>query len=144
MKDFLKLNKLLVLFISTGFIVLAIDIYAEHFNRLSDTKIMWIPIIFGIVAGLLGFVIVFLFNRISYILFLVLMFCSSLVGLTGLYFHNKWRFPMIKEFFLDGKVLDLPSFVTFTPLLAPSAFLAMAGLGLLIAFFEPWDKASSK
>jgi len=137
MKSLLNLNKLIVLFISIGYLVLATDIYAEHFNRLPESKVMWIPIVFGLTAGLLGFLIVLVFNKASYFIFLALMFISSFVGMAGMYFHNQWRIPMIKEF-LSGKHLDLASFVSFTPLLAPSAFLAMAGLGFLIAYFEPW------
>ena len=143
MKNFLKLNRLLVLFTSIGYMVLAMDIYAEHFNGLSLKSVMWIPIVFGVVASVLGILVFILFNRASYYLYIVLMFLSSIVGLLGLYFHNKWRYPMIVEILNNPKSLDFSSFVSFTPILAPSAFLAMAGLGLLIVYFEPWYKEDS-
>lgn len=143
MKDFLKLNRLLVLFISIGYMVLAMDIYAEHFNGLSAKTVMWIPIIFGVIASILGVLIFILFNKFSYYLFIFLMVISSAVGLLGLYFHNKWRYPMVVESILNSKTLDFSALVSFTPILAPSAFLAMAGLGILICFFEPWYKEES-
>lgn len=143
MKDFLKLNRLLVLFISFGYLILAMDIYAEHFNGLSVKSVMWIPIIFGVVASILGILIFILFNKFAYYLFIVLMLCSSVVGFLGLYFHNKWRYPMIVEALFHSGAIDFNALVSFTPIFAPSAFLAMAGLGILICFFEPWYKEES-
>lgn len=143
MQNLLKLNRLLVLFISIGYMVLAMDIYAEHFNGLSVKSVMWVPIVFGIAASVLGIVVFIVFNKFSYYLFIVLMFFSSIVGLLGLYFHNKWRYPMVLEAIKKSQSIDFSSFVSFTPILAPSAFLAMAGLGILICFFEPWYKEES-
>lgn len=143
MKNFLKLNRLLVLFISVGYLVLAMDIYAEHFNGLSVKSVMWIPVVFGVIAFVLGVLVFVFFNKVSYYLFIILMGLSSIVGILGLYFHNKWRYPMIVEALLNPKSLDLGALVSFTPILAPSAFLAMAGLGILISFFEPWYKEES-
>ena len=143
MKSFLKLNRLLVLFISMGYMVLAMDIYAEHFNGLSVKSIMWIPIVFGSVASILGILVFILFNKVSYYLFIVLMFLSSVVGLLGLYFHNKWRYPMVLEALFHSGIIDFSVLSSFTPIFAPSAFLAMAGLGFLVICFEPWYKEES-
>ncbi len=140
MNNFLKLNRILVLFISTGLIVLAFDIYAEHYQRLADNKIMWIPIIFGLIGGIVGIGVAVVFNKISYYVFQVSMLISMIVGSLGMYFHNKWRVPMILEF-LSGKEFDFSAFATFTPILAPSAFIAMGMMGLIITFFEKWNES---
>lgn len=138
MKSILRLNRLIVFFISFGYLVLAFEIYIQHFDQLAEKKIMWTPIIFGVVGGILGLIIVFSFNKLSYYLFYFLMFTSILVGSLGLYLHNKWRLPAFINFLFHKKQFNFEILTTYTPLLAPSAFIAMGGLGLLIAVFEGW------
>ncbi len=133
-----NLNRIIVLFVSIGFLALAIDIYAEHYQGLTQSKIMWIPIIFSLIAALSGFFITIIFNRFTYYYFTFLMFISAIVGSMGLYFHNKWRFEMLKKVFLKTEYFDFGVFVSMTPILAPLAFIALAMLGFTIAFFEPW------
>lgn len=140
MKDFFKLNRLVVLFIAFGLMVLAFEVYLQHYLRLSQKSIMWLPIIFGIVGGFLTLLIVIIFNNLCYYLFILLMTCSMVVGTLGLYFHNRWRFPEIVGYLFHGKPFDFETLITFTPPLAPSAFIAMGGLGILIAIFEGWLK----
>lgn len=136
MDKYLKLNRLIVLFISIGFIVLAFEIYLVHYIHIkANNYFAYIPIVFGFVAGSIGCLIFLLFNRVSFFVFNVLMLLSNVVGLLGLYFHNKWRFPDILKNPLDMELLTV-----FTPVIAPSAFCAMGALGLLIAYFEPWGK----
>ncbi len=134
-----KLNRLIVLFIGTGLLVLAFEIYLMHYAQLSSKKIMWTPIIFGIIGGPVVVLISILFNKASHYLFLLLMVVSSFVGLLGLYLHNKWRFPSIINALFFNRSFDFEILTTYTPLLAPSAFIAIGGLGILVALFEPWD-----
>lgn len=99
---------------------------------------MWTPIIFGIVGGFLGIFITLIFNRISYYSFYVLMICSIFVGMLGLYFHNRWRVPAFIDFLFHAKPFNFEILTTYSPLLAPSAFIAMGALGILIAIYEGW------
>ena len=138
MKSILKLNRLIVFFISIGYLVLAFEIYTQHFDQLAEKKIMWTPIIFGVVGGIVGLIIAFYFNKLSFYFFHLLMFTSILVGCLGLYLHNRWRLPAFINFLFYKKPFDFQILTTYTPLLAPSAFIVMGGLGLLIAIFEGW------
>lgn len=140
MQSFFKLNRLVVLFISFGFLVLSFEIYLQHYDQLAHKKIMWTPIIFGLVGGIVGLLITLLFNRLSYYLFFILMSISICVGTLGLYLHNRWRFPSFIDFLLHKKPFDFEILTTYTPLLAPSAFIAIGGLGILIAIFQRWGK----
>lgn len=135
----MQLNRLVVFFISIGYAVLAFEIFLQHYDQLFEKKIMWTPIIFGIFASLFGFLIVFIFNRITYYLFFILMILSMCVGGLGLFLHNRWRFPKFVDFLFHGKPFDFEILTTYTPMLAPSAFIAMGGLGILVALFHRWD-----
>ena len=138
MQSFFKLNRLIVFFIACGFFVLAFEIYLQHYNQLQDKKIMWTPIVFGTIGGIVGLLIALIFNRISYYLFFILMIISILVGILGLYLHNRWRIPTAINFFINGIPFNFEILTTYTPFLAPSAFIAMGGLGLLIAIYQEW------
>ena len=140
MNKFIRLNRLIVLFIGIGLLVLAFEVYLMHYDQLPNKKIMWTPIIFGSVGGLSVILISFIFNRISYYLFLIIMGVSICVGFLGLYLHNRWRFPAIINTLFFHKTFDFEILTTYTPLLAPSAFIAIGGLGILVALFERWDK----
>lgn len=99
---------------------------------------MWTPVIFGLVGGLTGLFITIMFNRFSYYLFFLLMFISICVGTLGMFLHNRWRFPKLIECLCHSKLFDFEILTTYTPLLAPSAFIAIGGLGILVALFNRW------
>lgn len=140
MSKFLKLNRLIVLFVGIGLLVLSFEVYLMHHDQLATKTIMWTPIIFGAVGGTSVILISIIFNRISYYLFLMVMGISICVGFLGLYLHNRWRFSAIVNTLFFHKPFDFEILTTYTPLLAPSAFIAIGGLGIIIALFERWDK----
>jgi len=137
---FFQLNRLIVLFIGIGLLVLSFEVYLMHYDQLAVKKIMWTPVIFGTIGGFCVILVSLIFNRISYYLFLVVMGISICVGFLGLYLHNRWRFPAIITTLFSHKPFDFEILTTYTPLLAPSAFIAIGGLGILIALFERWNK----
>ncbi len=138
MSKFLQLNRLVVFFISLGFLILAFEIYLQHYDLLPEKSIMWTPIVFGLTGGIFGLLIVLIFNRPSYYLFLLLMISSMLVGALGLFLHNRWRLNSLEAFLFQGKPLDFEILTTYTPLLAPSSFIAIGGFGILVAVFNKW------
>ena len=144
MKSFLQLNRLVVFFISVGLFVLSFEIYLQHFDLLPQKKIMWTPIVFGLLGGTAGLLIAFVFNKISYYLFFVLMIVSICVGMLGLCLHNRWRLPALCDFLFYGRLFDFNILTTYTPLLAPSAFIAIGGLGILVALFQAWGERDKK
>ena len=139
-KKFIPLNRLIVFFLSLGFLVLAFEVYTMHYKQLPERTIMWTPIVFGVVAGISGFLITLIFNRFSYYLFCILMIISIGVGTLGLYLHNKWRFPAVIDFLFHNKPFSFELLTTYTPVIAPSCFIAMGGIGLIIAIYEEWGK----
>lgn len=138
MDKFFRFNRLIVFFIGIGLLILSFEIFLQHYDLLSEKKQTFIPIIFASVSGILIMLIVLIFNRASYCLFLFLMSISVLVGTLGLYFHNRWRFPAFRDFLFNGKEFDFQILTTYTPLLAPSAFIAIGGLGILVALYYEW------
>ncbi len=140
MAKFIQLNRLIVLFIGIGLLVLAFEVYLMHYDQLPTKKIMWTPVVFGIIGGASVILISFIFNRISYYLFLVIMMISICVGVLGLYLHNRWRFHAFADTLFLHKPFDFEILTTYTPLLAPSAFITIGGLGIIVALFERWDK----
>ena len=135
-----QLNRLIIFFLGSGFLVLAFEIYLQHYELLSDKKITWLPIIFGLCGGVLMLLVALFLNRFSYYIFFVLMVISILVGILGLYLHNKWRLPSLTSFLLYGKEFDFEILTTYTPLLAPSSFIAIGILGILIVSFQRCDE----
>ena len=73
MKKIWGLNRIIVLFISIGYFVLSFEVYLQHYDQLQDKQIMWTPILFGLIGGLIEIFIVICFNKASYYLFFVLM-----------------------------------------------------------------------
>ena len=144
MQTFFRLNRLLVLFIGLGLIVLAFEVFTMHYDRIFSNHVMWTPVIFGVTGGILTLLIFLLFTRLSYYGFILIMLMSACVGFLGLYFHNRWRFPIFYDFFFHHKPFAFNVLTTFTPFLAPSAFIAIGGLGILVAFFEPWGKEKNQ
>lgn len=120
--------------------VLAFEIYLQHYDILNDKKLAWTPIIFGTVGGIITLLISLVFDRISYYLFFVIMIISISVGSCGLYLHNVWRLPAFANFFFHKKPFNFEILTQFTPFLAPSAFIAIGGLGILVAVFDSWEK----
>lgn len=136
----MQFNRIIVFFISLGLLILSFEIYLQHFDQLNDKKVMWTPIIFGLVGGILGIFITFIFNRVSYYVFFVLMSFSILVGTLGLFLHNKWRLLIFYDSIFHGKSLAFEILTTYTPLLAPSSFIAIGSLGILVAICHGWGK----
>ena len=120
--------------------VLAFEVFTMHYNLLPEKRIMWTPIIFGSIGGFLVLLVSIFFNRLSYYLFFILMGTSLMVGFLGLYLHNRWRFPVFLDFLFHNKPFEFEILTTYTPVLAPSAFIAIGSLGMLIAVFEGWGK----
>ncbi len=138
MNKYFQLNRLIVFFLAIGLLVLGFEIYLEHYHILEDKKAAWIPVIFGFVGGIITLLVGMLFNRFSYYCFQVIMTCSVIVGCMGMYFHNLWRLQALVNYFVNKKPIGFEILTEFTPLLAPSAFCAMGGLGILIAIFNSW------
>lgn len=136
----ISFNRLVLFFLSVGFLVLSFEVFLLHYQGLNEKKVMWTPIIFGLIGGILGIFSSVLFNRLTYYLSCLIMFMAIIVGTMGLYFHNQWRFPLFINFVLKGIPFPLESLTTVPPLLAPSAFIAMGSLGILLAIFMPWGK----
>lgn len=134
----IRFNRLIAFFLANGLLVLAFEIFLAHHQLLNEKPATWIPIVFGSIGGILTFLIVLIFNRFSYYLFLILMTISVIVGTLGLYFHNMWRFPALKDFIFNGKPFDFQILTTYTPLLAPSAFAAIGVLGIILALYYQW------
>ena len=139
MNKFFQLSRLIVLFIGMGLLVLSFEVYLMHYDQLATKRIMWTPIIFGSIGGFTIILISLIFNRMSYYLFFVVMGISICVGFLGLYLHNRWRFSAIINTLFFHKPFDFEVLTTYTPLVAPSAFIAIGGLGILVAIYDKWD-----
>ena len=138
MKKSMLFARLIVFSLGIGFFVLGFEIYLQHYDLLNEKRIMWTPIVFGFAGGVVTVLIALFFNKIGYYLFYLVMFISILVGSLGLYLHNRWRFPSFIDFLFHGKGFNFEILTTYTPLLAPSAFIAMGSLGILVAMFHKW------
>ncbi len=138
MKKYISFNRLVVFLIAVGYLILAWEIYLQHYDQLNEKKIMWVPIVFGLVSGFLGILITMSFQRVSYYLFVFLMSVSICVGGLGIFLHNRWRGVRFRDFLLYGKPFDFEILTTYTPLLAPSAFVAIGILGIMVAYYFPW------
>lgn len=138
MSKLFPLNRTVVLFLSIGLLMLSCEIFFQHHHGLPEKKHMWIPIIFGLCGGIVGLFITIIFNKVSYYLFLVLITLSMIVGALGLYFHNQLRVRLILFLLLQHEPVSIDFLATKPPLFAPSSFIAIGLLGLLIALHLPW------
>lgn len=116
--------------------ILSLDIWLAHDANGTIRPFEWIPIIFGVVAGVLLLLagLISLRRRGTAIVISLVVFLSSIVvGLLGAFFHLQRAIPP-SGVLGSGKPLDL--FVFAPPVLGPLAFAGIAIIGVIAAVYE--------
>ncbi len=132
----LSRDQIMLLMCAVNEIFLAIDIYLAH--SISGTIIAyeWIPIIFGIIAGILLLVAGAIASRnrtLGAVLATLVMLASIAVGLLGAYFHfRRASLPTGP----GGWTVSVNLLVWAPPILAPFTFSLVGLLGILAV----WDE----
>lgn len=163
-KPFWTLNKLIVLLILAGFLILLMDLRFEHMDVLGDHWQAWIPIVYSgamIIVGVLGLCFWDKWGR--KVLFWTFA-ASIVVGLMGVWLHDKgkpwksvtlvvaaWQAPIRKHPRRtkdQGQPVRKPTFPQKTtgaaekkekeekpnPPLAPLSFAGLGLLGMLVCW----------
>jgi len=138
-------DQLMLLMAAVNLIFLSVDIYLAHnLNGTIRTR-EWIPIIFGLVAGillLLAGLIAFRNRNLASILATVVLFCSIIVGLLGAYFHIvRAALPNAPL----GQVISVDLLVWAPPVVGPLIFSLVGLWGVSAAWVEePVDSGTLK
>lgn len=130
----LQIKRWLLGALGLGFLGLTVDVFLEHyFATRSIRPQQWIPIVFGPLAGAIALVTAWRLEAVTLRLFAYTSSISIGVGGLGLYFHGQAmarNFESFSEIFnwqwLFGVLPHAP------PLGAPTAFVGMGVLGLLV------------
>ena len=133
----LSRDQLMLLMAAVNLIFLAVDIYLAHNLNGTIRAREWIPIIFGLVAGVLLLIaglIAFRNRKLASIIASVVLICSIIVGLLGAYFHiGLWGVSAAwVESPPDSGILRLLGDRSIRlPLSKTRAYLFMVSLGIL-------------
>ncbi len=130
----LQMKRWLLVALGLGFGGLTVDVFLEHYFAIRSIRAQqWIPIIFGPLAAATALVTAWRFAGVMLRLFAVASWVSIGVGLVGLYFHGHAVTRTVDTFseLLDWQTL-LGILPHAPPLGAPTAFVGMGVLGLLI------------
>jgi len=132
----LSRDQVMLLMVAFNEFILAVEIYLAHSISGTIVPYEWIPIIFGIIAGvILGFAgFVALRNRLLAMWISIPTFLTSIaVGLLGAYFH-------ISRAVLAGAPVGQQTSISLTiwapPVLAPLTFALVGVLGLSAIWVE--------
>jgi hypothetical protein len=132
----LTLNKLIVLFLLGGFLLLSTEVRFEHQYVLGKQWRSWIPVIYALLATVFGSIGLFYWEKWGRRLLLFVFSLSFVVGLLGTWFHAKGQ-PlsaiwialsawMVKP---GDKIPGAPD--GGPPELAPAAFIGLGIIGIL-------------
>jgi preprotein translocase subunit Sss1 len=132
----LSRDQLMLLMAAVNEIFLSVDIYLAHSLNGQITRNEWIPIFFGVTAGimLLGSGVIALRNRpFATVIANIVFVASIVVGLLGMVFHiSRTSIP-------GGPVIPMQTvnvLIWSPPLLGPSIFALVGVLGISAAWIE--------
>lgn len=137
----LSRDQLMLLMAAINEIFLSVDIYLAHSTSGAISRNEWIPIIFGVVAGvilLLAGVIALRNRPLATILANLVFIGSIIVGIAGVYFHLR-RANLIGTPLFDLNSVN--SLIWAPPFLGPFVFVLVGILGISAAWIE--DPADS-
>jgi hypothetical protein len=122
-----SLNRLLALFASLGFALLAIDSAIEHRDIFSKEPFSLVPVMFGALGAILAAFVVLKWSAKWIRILQMFLFVSFVVAAAGFYFHVKEE---------DDDEATQPKIVQEQkekekPIIAPLAFAGVAAIGLL-------------
>lgn len=125
-----SINRLIVLIIAGGFLFLFIETLIEHQDVLPGERPAFIPIIVSIIGFILSLLAVQSWKdgmiRLLHFYFML----TILVGIGGLFFHNKERFER-EEKETETIISEKDAEEVKPPILAPAALIGLGAVGLI-------------
>lgn len=132
----LSRDQLMLLLAAISEIFTGVDIFLAHNINGRVTPAEWIPIIFGIVAGivlLLAGLIALRYRPLATVLANLVFLGSILIGFLGTYFHLQ-RAGLIGTTVAQGRAVD--ALIWAPPFLGPAFFILIGVLGISAAWIE--------
>jgi hypothetical protein len=130
------LNKLIVGILLAGFLLLSTEIRFEHRNVLATKWEPWIPVVYTLVAAVLGFAGLFFWKKGGRKFLMFIFAAAMVVGMLGTWFHSKGKpltiIPQVVSVWMLKPGTTMSQAVENSPpVLAPSAFIGLGLLGLV-------------
>ena len=132
----LSRDQLMLLIAAINEIFLSVDVYLAHSTSGQLKPNEWIPVIFGVTAGvllLLAGVIAIRFRPLATILANIVLLASVVVGLLGIYFHLSRTVLLSSPL---GQQSAVSALIWAPPVLGPAAFILVGVLGISAAWIE--------
>ncbi len=132
----LSRDQLMLLMAAINQLFLSLDIYLAHHLNGQISRNEWIPIIFGLIAGillLLAGLIAFRQRPLATILANIVFVCSIVVGVLGMYFHLS-RTGLANAQLAPSDTVGVLIFAP--PILGPFMFILVGVLGISAAWIE--------
>jgi hypothetical protein len=121
-----SLNRMLVAYTSVGFLFLAVDSTIEHMPVLAQEPWAFVPVIFGLIGSVFGFLTLARWHEVWIRRFQWLLVATFLIAGAGMYFHIAEEADSE-----EASVQEHERNEKDKPLLAPLSFAAIGAIGLL-------------
>jgi len=122
-----SLNRLLILFVTAGFLFLTVDAVLEHWKIFAQEIWAYVPVVFSAIGCIISAVTVVRWEKRLIRLMHATLVAAFIISAAGLYFHIAEE--DITE--LTGAQLEHEQKEKEKPLLAPLSFAGLAAVGLL-------------
>ncbi|MBA4311927.1 MAG: hypothetical protein C0417_04790 [Chlorobiaceae bacterium] len=125
-----SINRLIVLIIAGGFLFLFVETLIEHQDVLPKERPAFIPIIVSIIGFILSLLAVQSWKDGLIRLLHFYLMLTVLIGIGGLFFHNKERFER-EEKETETIISEKDAEEVKPPILAPAALIGLGAIGLI-------------
>jgi hypothetical protein len=124
-----SINRLIALFVASGFFFLAVDSTLEHWEIFKEEWFAFVPVLYSVLGMGVGVAAVVKWDE-SWIRKLHLyLTVSFVVGVAGLYFHSESLFENEDE--MNAEEREHEEKEKPAPILAPLAFAGLGAVGMI-------------
>ncbi|MFC5406136.1 hypothetical protein [Cohnella soli] len=127
--DAWPIARILILFVSLAFMLMAIQVTMYHYRQNFHHKAMWAPVILSPIFFIAGLVFTFYNANGLSVLFQILMWLGVVSGMIGFYYHFRGVGVRVGGW-------ALRNFLIGPPVVLPVMFTAVSVLGLIAVYWR--------
>lgn len=123
------IDRMLILFVSSAFCLIGIQVTMSHYRQNYHHKAMWVPVLASPLFVVFGLILVLYNANWLRWLFQILMWIGALAGLVGFYYHVRGVGKRVGGYKLNN-------FLIGPPVMMPLLITAMCLLGVMALYWS--------